>query len=576
MEIIEKKRFRIPRWIFLSLAIIFNGFIIAYSCFSKDTANRFNNWVTNIFAGIINNITEKEVEVVPITELTVSLSNDKYNVIPGYKDSEIPLGSAKEITYSYLPSNATDKTVEFYTDNNGLVTLNSSGDKVSVVGMKTGVATIYGKNKSTGLISSTQVKVVDLVAPTNFDISLESSDVAIGTQATINFDIDGGVLEHNELINSRYYDIRKLTYTSSNESVATINEYGVIKPLSIGETTVTISNHLSECSRSLTINVVSGVTPSLYSDLKISGDNVCYGNDMLYDQSSHKHNHPLSIFDGDNKLNPEDFIWESSNEILVRVDKHGVMRGFRKSTVEDEAATITATSKITGQSVSYDVVVKEQLPTSLSYSITNGKNIVWDYTEFSACIGDDVVISIFYEPNISKKDVVVTSSDENVVQLTNQGSSISLQLKAEGTSYIHAYSVVNPDLVFDIKFNVLKAGAIPGEDMENVRYSIRKILGHASMFLVAEVFTVIALYMFLYKKLAWLAAIISLVFSFTLASISELIQHNIPGRTGAFSDVLIDFTGAAIGFGVVLIVYLIVLLVKKIITQKRKKIALTR
>ena len=90
MEIIEKKRFRIPRWIFLSLAIIFNGFIIAYSCFSKDTANRFNNWVTNIFAGIINNITEKEVEVVPITELTVSLSNDKYNVIPGYKDSEIP------------------------------------------------------------------------------------------------------------------------------------------------------------------------------------------------------------------------------------------------------------------------------------------------------------------------------------------------------------------------------------------------------------------------------------------------------------------------------------------------------
>ena len=51
--------------------------------------------------------------------------------------------------------------------------------------------------------------------------------------------------------------------------------------------------------------------------------------------------------------------------------------------------------------------------------------------------------------------------------------------------------------MFDIRINVLKAGAIPGEDMENVRYSIRKILGHASIFLVAEVFTVIALYMFL-------------------------------------------------------------------------------
>lgn len=44
----------------LSLAIIFNGFMIAYSYFSKDTANRFNNWVTNIFVRIVNNITEKK------------------------------------------------------------------------------------------------------------------------------------------------------------------------------------------------------------------------------------------------------------------------------------------------------------------------------------------------------------------------------------------------------------------------------------------------------------------------------------------------------------------------------------
>lgn len=72
MEVVEKKRFRVSKWIFLSLAIIFNGFIIAYACFSKDTANRFNNWVTNLFARIVNNITEKEVEVIPITEISAS------------------------------------------------------------------------------------------------------------------------------------------------------------------------------------------------------------------------------------------------------------------------------------------------------------------------------------------------------------------------------------------------------------------------------------------------------------------------------------------------------------------------
>ena len=72
METAEKKRFKVSRWIFLSLAVITNGFLIAYSYFSKDAANSLNNWITNLFAGFINNITEKEVEVIPITELSVS------------------------------------------------------------------------------------------------------------------------------------------------------------------------------------------------------------------------------------------------------------------------------------------------------------------------------------------------------------------------------------------------------------------------------------------------------------------------------------------------------------------------
>ena len=51
----------------------------------------------DIDVGIVNNITKKEVEVIPITELSVSFSSDKYNVIPGYKDNELSLGSANEI-----------------------------------------------------------------------------------------------------------------------------------------------------------------------------------------------------------------------------------------------------------------------------------------------------------------------------------------------------------------------------------------------------------------------------------------------------------------------------------------------
>ena len=574
MEATKKKRFRVSRWIFLSLAIIFNGFIVAYSCFSKDTANRFNNWVTNIFAKIVNNITEKEVEVIPITELLASLSNDKYNVIPGYKDNEIPLGSAKEITYSYLPSNATDKAVEFYTDNDELVILNSSGDKVSVVGMKVGTASISAKNKSTGLISSTQIKVVETVAPTSFDISLESTDIAIGSQATIDFDIDGGVLGHNELINFRYYDIRKLEFTSSDESVAMVNNYGVITPLSIGQSTITVNNPLSECSKSLTINVVDGVTPSLYSDLKIKGDNYCYGNDMLYDQTSHTHNHPLSIYDGDIKLDPDDFIWESSNELLAKVDKHGIVRGFRKLSVEDEEVTITAISKITGQSTSYNVAVMERIPSMIDFLITNGKQRVWNVVEYTACIGDDVNIYIYYDVSTSNKEVIAFSSDESVVQITNEGLSLSLQLKKEGAAKISVQSEVSKNLKFEFDITVLKAGAISGDDLDDMRFSIRKVVGHAALFTFAEASLIICLYMFLFNKkhCASMTLALSLLTELMLSTISEIIQNSIPGRDGNVRDVFINFAGAAVGALFVIIVFFIVKLVKRLKKSKQKQL----
>lgn len=560
MKAVEKKRFKVSRWIFLSLAVLTNGFLVAYSSFSKETANRLNNWITNIFAGFINNITEKEVVHIPIEELNISLSDDQYNVIPGYELNQIPLGSAKEITYSFLPNNATDTAVEYYTADIDKLVLNSSGNKVSVVGIKEGMATVSCINKYTGLSSSILVEVKDTVAPTKFDVSVTSNSVSVGSQLTIDFDIDGGVLGHDELINFRYYNIRKLDFSSSNELVATIDEYGVIRPLSVGFTTITVKNLDNGFYRTLDINVVSGSEPQLYEDLHISGSNVCYENDMLNSQTSSSYQYPLSIYDGDILLKSDDFIWESSNDLLVRVDKHGVMRGFRKTSLEDENVVITATSKITGQFTTFNVVVKERVPTMIDFLITNGKQRVWNVDEYTACIGDDVNLYIYYDVKTSHKDVSAVSSDETVVQITNQGTSLSLQLKKEGSARISVESEVNPNLKFEFDFKVLKAGAISGDEMDNMRLSVRKVVGHAALFLIAEVFTIICLYMFLYNKkyCVWIALIGSLLAELLVSTISEIIQNNIPGRDGNVRDVFINFAGAVIGVTIVALTFVVI------------------
>ena len=414
------KRFKVSRYIFLSLAVLTNTFLIVYSALSAETTAKWNIFVTNIFAGLVNRMTEKEVKTIPMESLNISISGDQYNNIPGYKDYEIPLGSSKEISSSYLPLEATDKSVSYYADDNDIVSLNQSGSKVSVIGMKEGTTKIHAKNTLSGLDVSCDVTVVPTIAPASYEISVSSSSIAIGSQQTINIDIDGGPLSHNELLNFRYYDTRKLTYTSSDKSVATVNNYGVITPVSVGTSLITVGN--GDYQKELTINVIDGTLPSPYTSLHIEGSSICYGNDMINDQSG-GHNYPLEILDGDNKLNTEDFIWESSNELLAKVDSHGVMRGFRKSSVDDEQAVITATSKITGQSVNFDVTIKEELPTTMNHWIVNGDKTTWGAPkEYTTCVGDNLILNTELTPRVSNKNIEYVVSNEEIIECTYQGS----------------------------------------------------------------------------------------------------------------------------------------------------------
>lgn len=565
----EKKKYKVSRWIFLSLSVLMNTFLILYSTLQSEITSKWNTFVTNIFVGIINNATQREVVQIPMTELSISLSNEesyRYNYIPGYEVDEIPLGSAKQIECFYEPENTTDKSIEYTTVNTDIVKLNPNGLTVSVVGLKEGTAIIKAKNKLSGLEREVSVKVVNIVAPTNFEISVDSSDIAIGEQQTIDFIIDGGNLGTNELISFRYYDIRRLVFSSSNELAAEVDSNGVIYPKGIGTSAITVTNPISGVERTIDVNVTSGAPISPYTDLKISGSNVCYDNDMILDQSSHKNHYQLSVFDEEVELNPEDFLWESSDELLVKVDKHGVMRGFRKSVSEDKTATITAISKLTGQSVDFDVTVKDQLPTSISFFVVNGNRTTWNPESYTTFVGEVLSINIVYNPNVSKKDVVVDISSSSIIEITNQGSFLSVNVKSEGKCFITVTSVINPELSFTLKFVILKAGAITLSEMDDVSHNVRKIVGHATLFAIAEIFTIITFYMFLFKKKWWLPIVLSLGAELLLASISETVQALTPGRHGRVLDVLINFGGALVGTLIAIGIFALV----KAIKTKRK------
>lgn len=562
-------RFKVSRWIMLSFAILLNSFIIVYSCIDEDTTASWNSTFTNLIANVINSFTHKEVEVVPLEAINVSFSTEtsyKYNYIPGYKLEEIPLGSAKQIECFFAPSDATNQAVTYTATPSDSVVLNQSGSTLSVVGMKTGDCSITATSSDGGFTSSLNLKIVETVAPVNYEISLKKTDIAIGTTETINFDINGGVLGHNELVNFRYYDTRKLTYSSQDETIAKVDEYGVIYPQNVGSTTISVKN--GDYQKSIDVTIKSGSIHPDYSHLLISGSNVCYANDMILDQSSNKNHYQLTPKDGETELNPEDFIWSSSNELLVKVDKYGVVRGFRKTSNNDEVAIITAKSKLTGQAATFNIVVKNQLPTNMYFwFVSNGKEM-WNHKEHTFFVGDHIIVYFAYSPNTQTKDVVASTENESVVSITNEGSSITLHMVSEGSSLIKMTSVINPDLTVEMRCDVIPPGAISEDNVSNLGVTIRKSLGHAAVFMIAQVFTFLTLYMFFYDKKWWFYSSISIGEGLFVSGLSELIQFFIPSRDGTFIDVLIDFAGVIVGAA---LTFLGIYIVKKIKEKKSQK-----
>ena len=560
----SKNRFKVSKWIMLSLAILFNGFIIFYSSLSEDATYKLERPFTNFFVGLVNSFSKKEIKNIPLKSINVSISDDKYNNIPGYSFNEIPLGSAKEITCLFSPTDATNKAVSYEADPSENVVLNQSGSKVSVVGMKTGFTKIKAKSDDGSFTSSVDVYVVQTVAPINYEISLDSTTISIGTTQTINFDIDGGVLGHDELVNFRYFDTRFLDYRSEDEEIATVDEYGVIYPHKTGTTTISVLN--GDYKKELVVTIVAEILPDPISTLCIYGDNICYANEMIYSQNSSKYQHELTIKDGEKVLNPEDFIWTSNNELLVKVDKHGVMRGFRKSLVGDESAIITARSKkFPEKSAYFNVVVKNQLPNKLDFYLTINGTRYWNKETYTLSVGDVVEVKTILTPTNQNKAVKVISSDTSIISATSEGDTITLLILKEGKCKITISSIVNPELVTQSEFIVLKAGSIGTDSIPSVGSYLRKSVGHAAVFMVCQVFTFLTLYMFLYSKKWWLYSSLSIVEGLFISGISELIQYFVPSRSGVWLDVAINFSGAIIGF---VISFLICCLIK--IAQKSK------
>ena len=233
-------------------------------------------------------------------------------------------------------------------------------------------------------------------------VTLNQTEAELGLGETLQ--LTATVLPENALN-------KTLTWTSSNISVATVND-GLITAVGKGTATITATTQDgTSLSATCEISVVSVYAESIYIDEE-------------YVELTVGENYQLAASVGPSTTRNKEVNWTSSNPFVVSVSNKGVLNAFSPG-----EATITATTK-DGTNLSSTCQVKV-LPILV-------ESVTLDYTEFSIemTIQNTFQLNATVLPgNATDNSLTWTSSNEDVATVNSGGR---VTVKSEGFAVITA------------------------------------------------------------------------------------------------------------------------------------------
>lgn len=354
-----------------------------------------------------------------------------------------------------------------------------------------------------------------------------------------------------------------ISATINNSKVLKMNQSIMYETLEYGicEITFNFSKTLLSVPHTLvvTVNVVdeNGVIPlpKVIDVTPITFDNVCkpniekgyftIGSTIKFDL--------VDIFE---------YEFTSSNSSVVSLDEEG-----NATCVAPGKAVISATNKSNPTEVYFYTVNVYTLAPKVeivkgdffSCDIVNNhyKLIAKTNTAYEIKLSDSVTEVKFYE---TKDYENLLLSEDGTVVVTKAGTYYGYVLIGEeGSPY--GYKL---NFVIQCDDNGVSS---------NFLYLVRKSIGHFGLFMMISILCTLCLV--LYRPRKWYVVLVNglciSAYIFFIAYSSEFIQGLNPTRTNSFNDVMIDFSGGITGIVLVLVVFLIVILIKYIVTKFKKK-----
>lgn len=208
-------------------------------------------------------------------------------------------------------------------------------------------------------------------------------------------------------------DSAQLTWASSDETVATVDETGFVTSVGFGTAVITVSaegGKTASCTLSVKKVVVSGVSFSKKSETIAAGEDGAFGEQLQLKAAVS----PKDAFDGS-------LLWSSSDETVATVDENGLVTSVGLGT-----AVITATAADGAKSASCTVTVAN----------VRAKKLALNTARLSLEGGQTYQLNPSFTPaNATSKEIKWQSSNPTVVTVDESGL---VTARKKGTAKVYA------------------------------------------------------------------------------------------------------------------------------------------
>ena len=460
------------------------------------------------------------------------------------------IGERLTLSTVVLPAEATD-TIVWDSSNDDIATVSQSG---LVKFISAGSVTITARCGNYSFEDSITFTVKEVLSST---ITIQTENL---TQTSDGYILGKGSIGKIKGVLDSNATILDIDYSSSDSSIASISEDGVIEAFKEGRVTITASSSYDGETVSQSITVI--VKEILSSSITIQTENLTQEGE---DYTIIKGNYGKIKGILDENATILEIVYSSSDSSIASISEDGVIEALKGGTV-----TITATSSYDGETVSQSITitVKEIVSASIRLEL---KNLTKSGDGFVLKEGKSGKIKSVLEENATILDVVYTSSDSSIASVSADGV---IQALKGGTVTITA-STSYGDEITSASFTLTVDPITFKDNVKNFYRWVRKGFGHFGAFLVLGIFASWS-YCILFSKNTKgriFSFLVTLIAGFAIAGITEILQLPIftAGRYCSFDDVMLDFRGYCTSSLAIFALVFAVHFIKLFIAKRKQK-----